>query len=70
MVKILPMMQEMWVQSLDHEDPLAKEMATHSSILARDNPMDRGAWQASPWGPKELDATEQLTLFTFILDLQ
>ena len=44
MVKILPMMQEMWVQSLDHEDPLEKEMATHSSILARDNPMDTGAW--------------------------
>ena len=27
-------MQEMWVQSLGWEDPLEKEMATHSSILA------------------------------------
>ena len=27
-------MQEMWVQSLGGEDPLEKEMATHSSILA------------------------------------
>ena len=27
-------MQEMWVQSLGREDPLEKEMATHSSILA------------------------------------
>ena len=27
-------MQKMWVQSLGHEDPLEKEMATHSSILA------------------------------------
>ena len=27
-------MQEMWVQSLDQEDPLEKEMATHSSVLA------------------------------------
>jgi len=27
-------MQEMWVQSLGQEDPLEKEMATHSSILA------------------------------------
>ena len=27
-------MQEMWAQSLDQEDPLEKEMATHSSILA------------------------------------
>ena len=27
-------MQETWVQSLDHEDPLEKDMATHSSIFA------------------------------------
>ena len=27
-------MQEMWVQSLDQDDPTEKEMATHSSILA------------------------------------
>ena len=33
-VKNLPAMQETWVQSLDQEDPLEKEMATHSSILA------------------------------------
>ena len=30
----LPAMQERWVQSLGQEDPLEKEMATHSSILA------------------------------------
>ena len=34
MVKNLPAMQEMWVQSLGREDPLEMEMATHSSILA------------------------------------
>ena len=34
MVKHLPTMQETWVQSLGQEDPLEKEMATHSSILA------------------------------------
>ena len=36
MVKNLPMqeMQEMWIQSLGWEDPLEKEMATHSSMLA------------------------------------
>ena len=34
MVKCLPTMQEIWVQSLCQEDPLEKEMATHSSILA------------------------------------
>jgi len=32
-VKNLPAMQETWVQSLGQEDPLEKEMATHSSIL-------------------------------------
>ena len=34
MVKNPPVMQETWVQSLGWEDPLEKEMATHSSILA------------------------------------
>ena len=33
-VKRLTTMQETWVQSLGQEDPLEKEMATHSSILA------------------------------------
>ena len=43
-------MQETWVQLLGQEDPLEKEMATHSSILAWENPMDRGAWQATVHG--------------------
>jgi len=34
MVKGLPVMWETWVWSLGWEDPLKKEMATHSSILA------------------------------------
>ena len=34
MVKSLPAIQETWVQYLAWEDPLEKEMATHSSILA------------------------------------
>ena len=34
MVKRLPAVQEIWVQSLGPEDPLEKEMATHSSTLA------------------------------------
>ena len=33
-LKRLPVMQETWVRSLSQEDPLKKEMATHSSILA------------------------------------
>ena len=34
MVKRLSTMQETWVRSLGWEDPLEKEMATHSSVLA------------------------------------
>ena len=34
MVKSLPAVWEIWVQSLGQEDPLEKEMATYSSILA------------------------------------
>jgi len=33
-VKSLPANEETWIQSLGQEDPLEKEMATHSSILA------------------------------------
>ena len=33
-VKHPPAMQETWVQSLGGEDPLEKEMATHSSVVA------------------------------------
>ena len=36
--KKLSAMQKTWVQSLGHEDPLEKEMATHSSILAWEIP--------------------------------
>ena len=45
-VKNSPAMQEMQVRSLGQEDPLEKGMATHSSILCLENPMDRGAWWA------------------------
>ena len=50
----------MQVQSLDWEDPLENEMATHSSVLAWEIPW-RGAWQATVHSvAKELDVTEQL----------
>ena len=38
MVKNLPAMQETWVWSWGQEDPLEKEVATHSNILAWRNP--------------------------------
>ena len=44
-VKILPAMQETWVQSLGWEDPLEKGMAPHSSILAWRIP-----WTEEPGG--------------------
>ena len=42
-LKRLPAMLETWVRSLGWEDPLEKEMATHSSILAWRTPWT-GAW--------------------------
>ena len=47
-VKNPPAMQEMRVRSLDQEDALEKEMATHSSILAWKSP-----WTEKPGGPIE-----------------
>ena len=55
-VKNLPAMWETWVQSLE------EEMATHSTILAWRIPWTEGLVVYSPWGCKELDATEWLTL--------
>ena len=45
MVKTLPAMLETQVQSLGREDPLEKEMATHSSVLAWNVP-----WTEEPGG--------------------
>ena len=50
MVKNLPAMRETWVLSLGWEDPLEKEITTHSNILAWEIPMNRGAWRATVHG--------------------
>ena len=60
LVKNLPAVWEPWVQSLGWEDPLEKEMATHSSILAWRIPWTRSLVCYSPQGRKELDTTERL----------
>ena len=44
MVKRLAAMWETQVQSLGQEDPLEKEMATHSMENSMENSMDGGAW--------------------------
>jgi len=46
----LPAMQETQVQSLGWEDPLGKGMATHIQHSCLENPMDRGALQATVHG--------------------
>ena len=59
LVKNLPAVQETWVRFLGWEDPLEKEVATHSSILAWKISWTEGC---SPWGRKESGMTEWLTL--------
>ena len=58
MVKNPPVMWETWVRALGQEDPLEKEMATHSSILAWRIPWIGELVGYSPWGRKESDVTE------------
>ena len=50
MVKNAPAMQETWVQSLGWEDPLARGMATHSSILTCRIP-----WTENPGGLQSIE---------------
>ena len=61
-VKNLPAMQKTWIQSLRREDPLEKEMATYSSILARKIPRkeESGGLQFME-GFTELDSHTPLT---------
>ena len=50
MLKRLPAVQETWVRSLGWEDPLEKEMATHSSILAWRIPWTEKPGGLQSWG--------------------
>ena len=65
-LKRLPGIQKTWVQSLGREDPLEKEMAIHSSTPCFG--VSHGARSLvgySPWGRKESDITERLSLSLF-----
>ena len=57
LLKNLPTVQETWDLVLGGEGPLEKGMATHYSILAWRIP-----WTVCPWGHKEADRTERLSL--------
>ena len=59
-LKHLPAMWETWVRSLGREDPLEKEMATHSSILAWRIPWTEELGGLQSTGRKESDTTERL----------
>ena len=54
MVKHPPAMQETWLQSLGGEDPLEKEMATHSSVLAWEI-----LWREEPGGLQSMGLQSQ-----------
>ena len=53
-------MQETWVRSLGQEDPLEKERATHSSILACRIPWTEELGRLQSMGSQESDTTERL----------
>ena len=60
-VNHLPTMRDTQLQTLGLEDPLEKEMATHSSALAWKIQSGRRSLVVyNPWGHKESDATERL----------
>ena len=68
MVKNLPAMQEMWVQSLGQEDSLEKEVATHSSILAWKTPWTEEPDRLQSMGSQKVGhdlATKQQTVPCF-----
>ena len=62
----------MQVQCLGGENPLRKEMATHSSVLAWEIPRTENAGGYSPWGPKRVGhdlATKQRLTLSLTVDL-
>ena len=52
-----PLMQETWVQPLDQEDPLEKEVVIHSSILSWEIP-----WTEEPGGQESMESQSQTQL--------
>ena len=69
-IKNPPAVQETQVPSLGWEDPLEKGMVTHSNFLPGKFYGQRSLVDYSPWGAKELDLTEQLSLSLFFFFFQ
>ena len=59
-------MQETWVRSLGQKEPLEKEMATHSSILAWRIPWIKEPGGLQSMGHKESDTIKQLSMHVFL----
>ena len=66
-VKNLPVMLETQVRSLGRKDPLEEGLATYSVFLSGESHGQRSLAGYSPWGHKESDTTEQLTLIVTTL---
>ena len=64
-VKCLPAMCETWVRSLGWEDPLEKEMATHSSTLAWTVPWMEEPGRLQSMGSQRVEQTELFHLLTY-----
>ena len=64
MVRSPPAVQETRVRSLGQEDPLEKEMATHSSILAWKIP-----WTEEPFRLQSMESQSRTQLSDFTIDL-
>ena len=64
-VNNLPAIRETRIQSLGHEYSLEKGMATHPVFLPGESHGQKSLAGYSPWGRKESDTTEQLTLSFF-----
>ena len=58
--------EETWVQSLGQEDPLEKEMATHSCVLAWKIPWTEELGRLQSMGSQESDMTEELNQQVYI----
>ena len=58
-------MRKIWVRSLGQEDPLEEGMATSPGLLPGESHGQRNLVGYSPWGHKELNTTEQLSMVLY-----